>query len=128
MIRKAVLEDIPAVLQLIGDNSEHLEPRTTAQLTNALACLWVAEVESQIVGCALLDVYSERIAEIRSVAVKKGFREQGIARELIKAAATEAQNRNIKEVFALTSSTAIFEKLGFANSTRSKYAMFLKKE
>lgn len=126
-IRDAVDADVPAILQLIENNLDKLEPRTPEQLRKSFGTLWIAEVRGEIVGCAMLDVYSERMAEIRSVAVRADMRRHGIGTRLIQRAADEARLRGIKETFALTSSPDVFERMGFATSTRSKFAMFLKK-
>jgi amino-acid N-acetyltransferase len=87
---------------------------------------FVAEEDGKIVGCCALDIYSQRIAEVRSLAVLKKFWGQGIGKKLVNACLKKAQAKKIHEVFAITSRASFFERLGFATFQQEKTALFKK--
>lgn len=123
-IRKAVFADIPSIKALIDSNPDTLVTRDEREIASLLDVFWVAEHEGAVVGCCCLEVYSPKIAEIRTVAVKKEFRKHGHGAALVKTAAEEAERRNIREVMVVTSSPDFFEKLGFGACLNEKYALF----
>jgi amino-acid N-acetyltransferase len=86
---------------------------------------FVARVGGRVVGCCALQVYSKRMAEVRSLAVHPDFQDSGIASKLVGRCTQRARDRGIGELFAVTSQTAFFERLGFATFRREKTAMFL---
>jgi amino-acid N-acetyltransferase len=85
---------------------------------------FVAFVSGKLVGCCALQIYSKRIAEVRSLAVHPDFHYRGVASKLVKCCVQRAQERGIRELFAVTSQTFFFERLGFATFRREKTAMF----
>lgn len=89
-----------------------------------LKTFYVALVRGQIVGCCALEIYSRRIAEIRSLAVEREHQGHGIASKLIGACLRRAKARNIYEVFTITGSDGLFSKFGFGTIARQKYALF----
>lgn len=124
LIRRALVEDIDAILHLIGDNPGKLLPRSREDLLELLEMFWVAEFEGLVIGCTCLEIYSPKIAEIRSVAISPTFRGGGLGKELIKFAVDEAQSRNIRQILVVTSDPDYFKKLGFAECLNEKYALF----
>jgi N-acetylglutamate synthase-like GNAT family acetyltransferase len=124
MIRAATLRDIPQILSLINENLDKLLPRETEEIEQLIPCFFVEEIDSRIVGCCCLEVYSKKIAEIRTVAVSKDYRNQGIGTKLIQAALDEGKKRNIYEIMVVTSSLDYFAGLGFSTCMNEKYAMF----
>ena len=100
-------------------------PRQLAQ-TNlpGLASFFVAEHAGELIGCCALQIYSKRMAELRSLAVHPDFQDRGVASILVRRCAQRARERSIREVFAVTSQAAFFERLGFATFRREKTAMF----
>lgn len=86
---------------------------------------FVAEDGGRIVGCCALQVYSKRMAEVRSLAVHPDFQDRGVASKLVQCCTRRARERGIREVFAVTSATAFFERLGFSTFRRERTAMFL---
>jgi amino-acid N-acetyltransferase len=124
MIRAATANDIPQILSLINENLDKLLPRETEEIEQLIHCFYVDEIDSRIVGCCCLEVYSKKIAEIRTVAVSKDFRNQGIGTKLVQAALEEGKKRNIYEIMVVTSSLDYFAGLGFSTCMNEKYAMF----
>jgi amino-acid N-acetyltransferase len=78
----------------------------------------------RLIGCCSLQIYSKRIAEVRSLAVHPDFQDRGVASSLVQCCIERAKNRGIREVFAVTSQTSFFERLGFATFRREKTAVF----
>lgn len=85
---------------------------------------FVAEVDGQIVGCCALDIYSRRMAEIRSLSVRPEFQGRGIATQLIEACVKYAKRRRIRELITITSSLGLFEKVGFGPFKSERLALF----
>ena len=124
MIRKAYLEDVPQIMDLVSANPATLLARSQAEISEVLDGFYVAEEEGRIVGCACLEVYSKKIAEIRSVAVHEDYRGRGIGTALVIAAAAEARSHDIQQVMVVTSSPKFFESLNFSSCLNEKYALF----
>ena len=88
------------------------------------ASFFVACVGGRLVGCCALQIYSKRMAEVRSLAVHPDFQDRGVASKLVECCVERARDRGIRELFAVTSQTAFFGRLGFATFRREKTAMF----
>jgi amino-acid N-acetyltransferase len=89
-----------------------------------ISSFFVATVRGNLVGCCALQIYSKRMAEVRSLAVHPDFQDRGVASQLVERCVQRARERGIKEMFAVTSQTAFFGRLGFATFRREKTAMF----
>ena len=128
-IRSAATGDIPAIAELIKpfvDEGSLLE-RTFDEFEELLPNFFVAVDENDvIVGCAALEIYSRKLAEIRSLAVSSDVQGQGVGRRLVNACVERARERNILEIMAITASDAFFQSCGFDYTLPSlKRAVFL---
>jgi amino-acid N-acetyltransferase len=85
---------------------------------------YVADLDGRIVGCAALQIYSRRLAEVRSLAVDPELVHSGIGRRLVEACQQRAAERGVSQVMAVTSSPAFFEKAGFSTFKRERIALF----
>ncbi len=132
MIREAELtsRDISGVKRLIaeGVSKGHLLSRTDQDLEDLIEQrhLYVADHTMGIIGCAALDVYSKRLAEIRSVFVIPYFRRTKLGTLLIERCLEEAKRLNIQEVLSITDQTRFFEKIGFRKQLYGQSPMFIK--
>jgi N-acetylglutamate synthase-like GNAT family acetyltransferase len=124
MIRKATVADIPGILALVDENLHTLLPRSHQDYVELIETTWVADLDGKIVGSAVLEVYSPKIAEIRSFVVHKDYRRQGVGKGLISTAVEEARKRNIREIMVVTSAREYFEKLNFGAALNEKFALF----
>ena len=115
IIRTAVEADLAALADFITPfvDDRKLLPRTYDELQELLPTLFVAEHEGRLVGCAALEVYSWKLAEVRSLAVDKSMQGQGVGKRLVQACLERAREQNILEVMAITSSDAFFMSCGF---------------
>ena len=124
-LRKATPADIPGIQALIRANLDKLLPRTDDEIEELLPTFWVVEEEDgAIAGCCCLEVYSPKIAEIRSLAVDESCRGNGYGAMLVQVATEEAQRRRIQQVFAVTSSREYFESLNFGPCLGEKFILF----
>jgi amino-acid N-acetyltransferase len=114
-VRPAQAADIPAIADLIRSYVEQgrLLPRTLEEFDDLLPTMFVAEYEGRVVGCAALEIYSRKLAEVRSLAVATDIQKMGIGRKLVLACLDLARERHILEVMAITSSDAFFMACGF---------------
>src|SRR6202046_1018705 len=81
-IRKASMQDIPALLELINGYAAKgiMLARTEFEMSENMRDFMVAYAGSQLVGCGALHFYSPTVGEIRSLAVADSHRTNGIGR------------------------------------------------
>lgn len=127
-VRATTPEDVAALDEFIQPFIEQgrLLPRTHDELQDLADDGFVALIDGRIVGFAALEIYSTKLAEIRSLAVDAAYQRHGIGRALVEACLQRARDRRIFEVMAVTSSEEFFQKCGF-NFTLpgEKKALFL---
>jgi amino-acid N-acetyltransferase len=125
MLRKATPADVENIRRLIETNLDKLLPRSTEEIAELIEMFWVLEEEDgRLAGCCCLEVYSPKIAEIRSLAVSEDCRGKGYGEILVNAAIEEAQRRNVKQILVVSSTPEFFEKLNFGPCLNEKYALF----
>ena len=114
-VRLAAENDLAALEAFIEPfvDDGKLLPRTYDELTELLPTFFIAEEEGHIVGCAALEIYSKKLAEIRSLAVAPDTQGRGVGRLLVQACVELAQEKNVLEVMAITSSEGFFKNCGF---------------
>lgn len=114
-VRRATEADAPAIEAFIEPfvDDGKLLPRTYDELNELLPSFFIAELDGQIVGCAALEIYSRKLAEIRSLAVSPAVQGKGIGRLLVEACIQLAREKNVLEVMAITSSEDFFKACGF---------------
>jgi N-acetylglutamate synthase-like GNAT family acetyltransferase len=114
-IRPALPEDLEAVDAFIAPfvAARRILPRTMDELSLLLPTGFVAECEGRIVGFATLEIYSRKLAELRSLAVADDFQGQGIGRRLVEACLELARSRRVFEVMTITSTDEFFRRCGF---------------
>ncbi|NNJ25383.1 GNAT family N-acetyltransferase [Alienimonas chondri] len=123
-VRPAVSADVPAVhafirpfvatgrlLERTMDELEELMPTGFVALDPGLSAS--ESEDGRVVGFASLEIYSPKLAEIRSLAVADVYRGRGVGKELVARCVALARERNVLEVMAVTSSEAFFGSCGF---------------
>jgi amino-acid N-acetyltransferase len=118
-IRPATEIDVPIIKTLIAAYPEQIMQDYIPKAED----FFVAEEEGVIVGCCALEIYSQRIAEIRSLSVAKEYQGKGIGSALIDQCVRKAQARNVHEILSITSALPLFEKQGFSTFKNEKFAL-----
>jgi len=115
VVRCAAADDLPRIEAFIQPfvDEGRLLPRTTDELEGLLPSGFVALCDEQLVGFAALEVYSKKLAELRSLAVSDACRGQGIGRRLAEACLAVARERGVFEVMVVTSEDGFFQGCGF---------------
>lgn len=117
MIRKATVDDVRAIQQLLNKHAKRGEllPRSLSDLYDHLRDFSIYEKRSggPIIGTCALHVCWEDLAELRSLAVDEPYQGRGIGSALIGEALAEAPELGISRVFTLTYQTDFFAAHGF---------------
>jgi amino-acid N-acetyltransferase len=115
IVRPAEPGDVPQILALIAPfvSAGKLLARTVEEIQDLVATGFVAERGETVIGFSALEIYSKKLAEIRSLAVSADQQKQGLGSQLVKACVDLATRRNILEVMVVTSSEAFFRDCGF---------------
>lgn len=127
-IRTATRDDIDAIIAFIEPfvESGFLLERTVDEVDEWLPNYYLAVVDGEIVGCAALEIYSKKLAEIRSLAVSPKMQGMGIGKMLVNACVELAREKNILEVMVITSNEHFFKAVGFDYTmTGEKKALFI---
>jgi amino-acid N-acetyltransferase len=75
----------------------------------------------RILGCGAVREYSPSLAEVASVAVARDAHGMGIGAQIVARVERLAEARGIEEVFALTTTPAFFEHVGYTVVDRAMY-------
>jgi amino-acid N-acetyltransferase len=116
MIRKAKISDVRSIHVLVMHFADQglLLPRSLSEIYDHLRDYTVIETsDNNIVGVVALNICWEDLAEVKSLAVRKDYQEQGIGRQLVEHCLSEAVVLGVHRVFTLTYQPKFFEKLGF---------------
>jgi amino-acid N-acetyltransferase len=126
LIRRARGADVPAILSLIhiGTRSGKILKRSPTDVRRNLKGFRVVEDAGRIVACGSLEVYSRKLAEVRSLSVHPDCRRRGIASALIAEFLKEARRRRVYEVLAITDRERLFKRQGFADQLHGQSALF----
>lgn len=125
-LRTAAPEDAQPILRLINTNSKWVLPRTIDEIEPLIKAgtFWVVEDGGELAACCCLEIYTSKIAELRSLVVKEEFRKKGYGALLVEKATGEAKKRGVKEVMVVTSALEFFERMNFGSCLNEKYALF----
>ncbi len=121
-VRKAAMQDIPALLDLINGYAAKgiMLPRTEFEMSENMRDFMVAYAGNQLVGCGALHFYSPTMGEVRSLAVAESHKTHGIGRLVVDALVYEAKLYGLDAVFAFTYVPGFFGKLGFQEVERGE--------
>lgn len=114
-IRLATRDDIQGISDCIEPFvlEGKVLPRTLGELEELIGNYVVAESDGAIVGCAVLEIYSRKLAEVRSLVVMPEYQRFGLGKRLVDACLEKAKAEEILEVMAITSRTSFFQSCGF---------------
>ncbi|GHE87646.1 N-acetylglutamate synthase [Amycolatopsis deserti] len=113
-IRRARISDVRKIKALVdADAGRVLLEKELVTLYEDMQEFWVADRDGEILGCGALHVLWEDMAEIRTVAVDKRMRGQGIGHRLVAQLITLARELGLRRIFVLTFETSFFARHGF---------------
>lgn len=118
-IRSATTKDLKNIKALISRYPKQLLQTNLPKSKD----FFVAEKDGKIIACCALEVYSKRLAEIRSLVVDEKYQRRGIATGLIKRCFKKAKKMGVFEVLSITGAVALFKKQGFKTFNNEKYAL-----
>jgi N-acetylglutamate synthase-like GNAT family acetyltransferase len=131
--RDAKLKEVDLVVGLInlGVKEGMLLKRTKKELKSLIKDKKVIVVseEDVLVGIIILDFYSKRLSELRSIYVAKDYRLKGVGSMLVDALKKKAKDLKVKELMTITTKDMKnwFGKFGFNEETHNfKVALFHK--
>ena len=115
VIRPCARDDRESILQLIQPYVEQKKilQRTLDELEELLPTAFVAEAAGRVIGFVALEIYSRKLAEIRSLVVAAKHQGRGIGKRLVAACVERARANNVFEVMAITSEECFFLSCGF---------------
>lgn len=116
VIRRAVPGDAEALDALIREHQTegHLLPRTVEEIRGHAERFLVGESGGAIKACAELAPLSPRVAEVRSLVVKRGFRRTGLAARLVTELQVRAKARGFSTLAVFTHDARPFLKQNFS--------------
>jgi len=114
-VRPALESDVEALGEFIEPfvKNGRLLPRTRDELLDLTRHGFVALADNAIIGFAALEIYSSKLAELRSLAVSAKHQGKGVGKALVTACIERAKSQNVFEVMAITSSEEFFQRCGF---------------
>jgi amino-acid N-acetyltransferase len=121
--RAARPSDVPALNALIGAwaDKKLMLPRPMSELYDTIRDFIVAEAEpGGLVGCAAVHVATDRIGELKALAVADAAQGRGIGRELVARSLEEGRRLGLERLFCLTYQVDFFARLGFVKVDRSR--------
>ncbi len=115
MIREAVIQDVPEIMEILQPyiDEDILLPVSVYRLFEHIRYFVVAEREGQVIGCGSLVIVWHDLAEVRSLAIRRGCQGGGIGGRIVDKLIEEAEELGVARVFALTYETNFFGRHGF---------------
>ncbi len=115
IIRKAKVTEAKRIKEIIDIHAQRgmMLSRQLDDIYASIRDFAVCEIDQKVVGVSALTVFTEELAEIRSLAVEDTYRHRNIGSHLLEFCVTEAIDYNINQIFTLTYISQYFKKLNF---------------
>ena len=116
-VRPARVGDVPAVQALVAPlvAKRILLGKDLAVLYGSVQEFRVAEAPSgDVVGCGALHVMWDDLAEVRTLAVARGWRGRGVGHALLERLEADAADLGVNKLFCLTFEVPFFTAHGYA--------------
>jgi amino-acid N-acetyltransferase len=115
-LRTACVSEAPTLHALVSENQEegHLLPRSLGEITIHAERFVVAARGSAVVGCSELAPLSAQTAEVRSLAVGRGERGNGVGVALVDELRRRARRAGYERLCAFTHDPRYFAQMGFS--------------
>ena len=113
-MRRARTSDVSDIKRLVDTYAgKILLEKNLVTLYEAVQEFWVAEVDSEVVGCGALHVLWADRGEVRTVAVDPRVKGRGIGHLLVDRLLEVARELELERLFVLTFETRFFARHGF---------------
>lgn len=115
LVRYARLADASAISAITAEYARQgiMLERSDDNIVENIRNFFVAEYAGEVIGCCAVAFYTEKLAEIRSLAVFNRYKMKGIGRLLVEKAETVLREEGVREVFVLTLNRDFFSKVGY---------------
>src|SRR3984885_14679196 len=114
-VRKASMQDIPALLELINGYAAKgiMLPRTEFEMSENMRDFMVAYAGHHLAGCGALHFYSPTMGEVRSLGGAESHKTNGIGRMVVDSLVHEANLYGLDVRFAFIAVPDFFARAGF---------------
>ena len=131
-IRNASLDDVPTLMEFLKPffAKQYILTRTAEEMSTLVRHGFVATCEDsgkeRIVGFAAIEIYSQKLGEVQSLAVSPDFQGRGIGKDLVGRCVGRAKAEGVLELMAITATEKLFRDIGFDYSLpNQKRAVFM---
>ena len=116
------LSDVTQMVTMVADEVQKgiILPRSEDEIAQNIRSYIVIKKDDEMLGYGALHIYSDKLAEIRSLIVKDGFRGNKLGFRLVDKLIENAKELSLQEVFVLTYKKSFFERLGFIEIQKSE--------
>ncbi len=121
---RARLSDVPAIHRLVqywADETGDVLPRSEGEIYETLRDFLVLREGGQMIAAGALHIEWKDLAEVKSLVVDPKQRGRGLGRVVVKALLDDARAMGLRTVFALTTTPAFFEAVGFQQAAVSAF-------
>lgn len=107
--------DIESMQTLVYEDVENgnILDRNSNEMATTIRSYTAVKFEDECIGFVAVHIHTTKLAEIRSLVVKKEFRGKSIAKLLIEKAILEAKSLNLEKLLVLTYKKELFEHFDF---------------
>ncbi len=116
IVRRARTRDVPSIVELVEGYARDriLLGKERVTLYEDVQEFRIAEApDGTVVGCGALHVMWEDLAEVRTLAVHRGWRRHGVGRLILDALVEQAVELGVSRLFCLTFEVDFFSRHGF---------------
>jgi len=115
LIRAATTADVPTIHTLLRDYADdgRLLSRSIDEISERLRGFVVAENNGEVRGCGSLEIFSQELGEVRSLAVDPDHHGHGLGQKMVEQIENMAQEVGLTRMIALTYVPGFFRKLGY---------------
>ena len=120
----ARLSDVPGIQRLVqywADETGDVLPRSEGEIYGTLRDFMVVRDGDRLLAAGALHIEWKDLAEVKSMVVDPGQQGRGLGRIVVEGLLEEARSLGLRTVFALTTTPAFFERLGFRQAAVSAF-------
>ncbi len=115
--RTAVFQDVEQMHKLLNDYAQEglMLPRSRNNIYENIRDYIVAmDEQDNLIGVGALHMVWDRLAEVRSLAVNKNYKKQGIGKTIVEKLEKAGETLGVETLFTLTYQPGFFEKCGYS--------------